>query len=219
MEIKAKIIISRFKEDYSWVEEYTDNYVVYNKGEVIENNNHILNVENLGGNQRDIFDFIISNYDNLPNLMAFVQAFPFDHCKKETFDKLILNNEFTSLEDYSHVKAEGCHKKAEDGGYMEINNSWYIPECNKTYSQGCKYSSFDEFMNTIFANYNHVDWIRFCPGSQYLIEKRQALFYSISFWQNLKDHLVAKNPTEGHIIERALWMILKGELQAVEELK
>ena len=58
MEIKAKIIISRFKEDYSWVEEYTDNYVVYNKGELIENDSHVLNVENLGGNQRDIFDFL-----------------------------------------------------------------------------------------------------------------------------------------------------------------
>ena len=54
---KAKIIVSRFNEDFSWVKEYTDDYLVYNKGEPMVDL-HIINTENIGNNQRDIFKFI-----------------------------------------------------------------------------------------------------------------------------------------------------------------
>jgi len=212
MNIKAKIIISRYKEDFSWIKEYTENYVVYNKGEPILGDSRILNVENIGGNQRDIFKFIVDNYENLPELMAFVQAYPFDHCNKEKFDKIIGNECFTALESYENLQHNGASRNDVDGGYMEINNSWYIPAHNATHNQTCKYSSFDQFMNQIFENYQHLEWIRFTPGSQYIIEKRQVLFYPKFFWKFLMDNLITKSPTEGHIIERALWNILQCKL-------
>ena len=205
---KAKIIISRFKEDFNWVKEYTDDYLIYNKGEPIDNP-HIINTENIGGNQRDIFKFIHDFYDDLPELMAFMQADPFDHCKKETFDKLIYNEYFTSLEDYGAVPANAYEKRDEDGGFLEINNSWYIAANNITYNVSCKYSSFDQFMEKYFSNYKTGSHIRFSPGSQYIIEKKQALHYPKTFWKSLMDELSENFMSEGHIIERSLWLILQ----------
>ena len=207
MKPKAVFIISRYKEDYSWVKEYTDKYLIYNKGEPIYNDFHIINTENIGGNQRDIFKFIYENYDNLPELMAFIQANPFDHCKKEIFDKLIYNECFTSLEYYGDIPANGFERRTDNGQFLELNCNWYINAHNQTYNQNCRYSSFDEFMNTYFDNYIHVNFIRFSPGSQYIIKKEQVLFYSKIFWQDLMNELNSRSPTEGHIIERAMYYI------------
>jgi hypothetical protein len=209
---KALFILSRYKEDYNWIEKYTDNYIVYNKGDVIEGNEKVINKPNLGGNQRDIFEFVYDNYENLPERMIFIQAFPFDHCNEEKFNKIIFNDKFTSLESYEHLTENNVFRKDFDGGYMEFNNSWYIQAHNQHMNQICKYVSFDDFMNKTFQNYNHVDWIRFTPGSQYVIEKKQILYYPRNFWEFLMNELNSKSPTEGHIIERALLMIFKNYL-------
>jgi hypothetical protein len=201
-------VLSRYKEDFSWVEEYTQEYLIYNKGEPILANPRIENTENIGGNQRDIFKFAYENYDNLPDIMVFCQAFPFDHCKKDVFDKLVQNTEFTPLEYYGNIPANGWEGRTENFKFLERNNSWYIGAHNTSNNQSCRYSSFDEFMNTYFENYQHVDWIRFSPGSQYIVEKANIKKYPKNFWFSLMNELNTKTPTEGHIIERALYYIL-----------
>jgi hypothetical protein len=74
-------------------------------------------------------------------------------------------------------------------------------------------------MNTIFKNYQHIDWIRFAPGSQYLINKDIALRYSKNFWGHLKNELYNNNMTEAHIIERACYYILNGVYEPKENLE
>jgi len=208
---KCLIIISRYKEDWQWVRDYTDYFLIYNKGEPISDPN-VINVPNHGGNQIDIFRYIIDHYENLPELMAFVQATPWDHCKKEIFDKLIYNEFFTPLEYYGLIPANDWERRDEFGGFLEINNSWYL-SCAGDRNFPCSFSSFDQFMDSIFLDYDHVDFIRFSPGSMYLIEKNQALNYSKDFWKRLMKRLNRFNPTEAHLIERSLWIILQCKLK------
>lgn len=206
---KCFFVISRYNEDVSWIKNYTNNYIVYNKGKDNLKQFKTKKMPNIGGNQYDIFHFIFENYDNLPELMAFMQAEPFDHCQKQVFNKLILRQRFTPLEFYGPTPANKYEGRNFDGGFMEINNNWFIEAHNKSHSQTCKYSSLDEFMHIYFKNYQHVDWIRFSPGSQYIIEKKQAQSYPKFFWKKLMLELPKHNVTEGHIIERGLWMILQ----------
>jgi len=214
---KAFFIVSYYNENLSWLDEYTDDFLIYNKGIPVNiDDPRIENVPNFGGNQIDIFRFIYEHYDDLPELMAFVQAYPWDHCQKGVFDQLIYNEHFTPLEYYGSTPSNTSEQRDENGGYLEINNSWYIASHNSTFGLACRYHSFDEFMNKYFKNYNLVEWIRFSPGSQYLIEKRQALYYSRNFWKSLMEELTEKNSTEAHIIERALWTIFQCNLIAKE---
>jgi hypothetical protein len=212
---KAFFVVSRYNEDLNWILEYTNDFLIYNKGEPIADV-RVVNTENIGGNQRDIFKFIYENYENLPELIAFLQAYPFDHCQKIIFDNLIYNEFFTSIEYYGSIPSNNAEQRDANGGYLEANNSWYISSHNSTFGLNCKYSSLDEFMNKYFINYEHTDWIRFSPGSQYLIEKRQALFYPRSFWKNLMNELTERNSTEAHIVERVLWTIFQCNLVARE---
>lgn len=213
------VVISRYNEDVSWLEEYNFDYIIYNKGNELDKKYNHINVENIGGNQRDIFQYIYDNYDNLPDTMAFIQANPFDHCNKSKFDKIINNNFFTSLESYEDIVQGDSQILDENNEYMEINNSWYISSHNSSYNQSCRYSSFDGFMNSIFTNYESKRWNKFSPGSQYIITKQIAKFYSKTFWKYLMDLLDKNFITEGHIIERSLWMIFECRLEPINELK
>lgn len=215
--VEKLFILSRYNEDYSWIENYTQDYIVYNKGELILNNPKIINIENLGGNQRDIAKFAFEHYDYLPDIMIFTQAFPFDHCTQNVFDKLIQNTEFTPLEYYGNTPANGWEQRDEFGGFKEINNSWFVSAHNQSKNQTCRYNSFDEFMNKYFDNYNHLDFIRFAPGSQYLITPKEILQYPKKFWVILMNELNSLSPTEGHIIERSLWHIFKGSYKLRKE--
>lgn len=209
LDLNKLFIISRYREDFSWIYEYTKNYLIYNKGEPIYNDFRVFNTENIGGNQRDIFHYIYNHYEELPDAMVFVQAYPFDHCRKDIFDKLILNNTFTSLEYYGPTPSNGAESRTTDGGFLEIDDNWYISSHNRSYQQSCKYSSLSQFMNTYFSDYESPGWIRFAPGSQYIITKEIALHYSKNFWYRLMNELNTNNSTEAHVIERSLWMIFQ----------
>jgi len=106
-----------------------------------------------------------------------------------------------------------CQNRDVDGGFMEINNSWYIQAVNADKGQKCRYGSFDEFMRKYFEDYVPQTWIRFPPGSQFLITRENAVQYPKSFWEDLMYELEAKSPTEAHIIERALYYILTGKFK------
>jgi hypothetical protein len=210
-------IVSRFDEDISWIIKYSKNYIIYNKGEKIDKKFNSIDIENIGGNQRDIAHFAYFNYFNLPNIMIFCQAEFEPHCKKTIFDKLIQNTEFTSLEYYGSTPANGWENRDENGQFKEINNSWYIKAHNETNHQSCRYFTFDEFMNKYFEDYQPLDWIRFAPGSQYLVPKQNILQYPRQLWGDIMNELNALSCTESHIVERALWHILNGTYQAKKE--
>jgi len=209
----AFLVVTRFNEDYDWVQYYTEDYIIYNRGTPITTDDkRIYNTKNIGGNQRDILHYCYKNYAALPNVIGFIQANPYDHCKKPVFDRLITKTEFTPLESYGVTPANKWESRDKDGGYLELNNSWYIAAHNNAQTQDCKYAYFDEFMEAYFQDYTHLSWLRFAPGSQYIVTKEQILNYPRVFWYRLmKEISTRKSPTEGHIIERALYYIFTGK--------
>ena len=212
MESKAKFIISRYAEDISWIKDYKVDYVIYNKGEELSEEYNTKTMPNIGNNQYDIFHFIHENYDNLPEVMAFVQGDPFYHCKKEVFDKLILRRELTALETCD-LAGKGKWKRNQSGEFIELNDSWYIPVQDKDFDNKCAYESYDEFMSTYFTGYIREEWNRFAPASQYIVTKEDALKRPREFWELMLCELPRNHMTEGHIIERAMTTILEGKLK------
>ena len=218
---EAFFVVSRFKEDISWIKNYTMNYVIYNKGPSLGTEYNEKIMPNTGGNQYDIFHFIYENYHNLPDIIIFVQAYPWDHCNEEKFKKLIMNREFTALESYEHIDiSPGTDMSlTEEGEYLEKNNSWYIKAHNRANWKFCSYKTYDKFMESLFTDYKKEEWIRFSPGSQYLITNSTAMQYSRNFWMHMMKILPKFNMTEAHIVERALWYIFSGKYNLKESLK
>jgi len=203
---KALLVISRYNEDISWIKPLTDNYIIYNKGEELPLNYKQLILPNFGANQYDIFHYIYENYDNLPDLIAFMQGNPFDHCLSDRFNKLIYNEQFTPL--FGDITYP-------DGNYFENNNNWYINAEFNNHKPPSKFSSFDEYMEFLFEDYIHQDNVIFPPGSQLIIEKERCLFYSKEFWKKLmnipSDVIGANGGKEAHIIERSIQIIFENK--------
>ena len=224
--MKPFFVISRYKEDIDWLKDYTQsNYLIYNKGEdnideFQSHYGHVVKAENFGGNQYDICRYIYENYDNLPELICFLQGHPFDHCNRDKFNVLIQNKEFTAIESYEHVPIIDWHRKDTDGGYMELNNGWYINAHNEKLKQDgievtCTWT-FGNILRYLFGNYDkEVDWIRFTPASQYLVKREQCLQYSRDFWKKLMKifptTIGINGGTEAHIIERCMLLIFRGD--------
>jgi hypothetical protein len=196
------------------VDKYTDNYIVYDKtGELLESDK-IKHLKNVGYNIYDYFYFIIENYTNLPDICIFIKGNVFKHCKEETFSKLIKNNIFTPLEDYSYLKEDVAYKKDIDGGYMELNNEWYCYYWMGTYGEAnCKYyKSYNKFMFDTFSDFVIPTWVRFAPGANYLVPKENILYYSKTFYQRLLGLIdYCQLPLEAQILERALYYIFSNK--------
>lgn len=202
MKIKSFLVVSRFKENVEWVHNYTNEYVIYNKGEDLPDDFKQLKQPNFGGNQYDIFHFIYENYYNLPDLIAFCQGNPFDHCSEIDFNRLIYNEYYTNL--FSTHAGENF----QSGIFFEANDNFYL-KC----SNACKVSSFDEFASSIFENYLPIRILSFPPGSQFIVEKERCLYYSRAFWKNLMKFINTdiglNGGRESHVVERAMQLIFE----------
>ena len=218
---KAFFVVSAYNNDVSWIGNYTKNYLIYDKSHTMNvANSKIIQPDNVGYNCWDICDFIARNYDCLPDLIAFLEGNPFDHCKKETFDKLIYNECFTSIEDYSHVPESYAHKKSEDGGYMEINNSWYVLSHTSTYGKEVQrfFTNYNDFLDEMFENPEHPIYIRFSPGAQYIVPKENILYYSKNFYEKLRSYVdYHRLPSEAFMIERMFYYIFNNEWEEKNE--
>lgn len=208
--IKAFVVVSRYKESVEWVKSLTDNYIIYNKGESLPNFKQML-CENIGANQYDIVRFIYDNYDNLPDLIAFLQGDPFDHCLVDRFYDLIRRDSFTPI---------FGDRNYPSGEYFEPNTSWYLHEPWQSHKPPCKFASFDDYCRYLFSDYAGSANLVFPPGSQFLVEKQRCLFYSRSFWKKIMD-IIPTQPginggREAHIIERSLQLIFENKYSEVK---
>jgi len=203
-------VISQWKNNIDWITKYTNNYLIYDKSNDLPYDNHVVKVPNVGYNIYDICHYIYNNYDRLPETIAFLEGNPFDHCREEVFNRLIVRNDFTPIEAYDNVPESFAHKKDFDGGYMEINNSWYISSHISTHGQETNrfFSNYNQFLDVMFENVAYPEWVRFAPGGQYIVPKQNILFYSRNFYRKIMGFVdYTRIPSESHIVERSLFYI------------
>jgi hypothetical protein len=204
------LVVSNFNNDLRWVPQYTNNYVIYDRSDTVEigesiDKSKIKKSPNIGYNLYDYFTFIIDHYDNLPDCTIFTKGNIFPrHVLKEYFDRVINNEYFTSIEDPSMYRERWpISFRAADGGYCEINNSWYTKHHPTKY-----FRSYNDFMSFCFKNPTVPRYTRFSPGANYIVPKAQILKYPLTFYKNLRLFIShCPLPGEAHIIERALHTI------------
>jgi len=88
-------VIARYNEDLSNFMKFKDNLMIYNKGNNINldiDEKYVKNVPNLGREAGTYCNYILDNYDNLPDYMIMTQGNPCDHVAifdaETTFRKL-----------------------------------------------------------------------------------------------------------------------------------
>ena len=192
-----KYILSRYNHKVSWLTDYTDDYVIYDRSEKPVNGSIV--VPNVGSDLYDKFGYIIDNYDNLPDVAIYTKANLFDYIKPREFEKIKDNTTFTPiLSQEHHTYRPVCWY--EDGMYCERNDYWYLGAYPARYAK-----EIIELFGMKGRPYN-----KFAPGSNYILPKENILKYPKSVYEELRSYLDwSIYPGDAQLIERNLWYLWK----------
>lgn len=234
------LCISSYDNDLEWVKDYRNPHIIYDKTwnggsykDVIVKpsglkqkypNYNIVNTSSNGYNIYDYMTFIIDNYNVLPPVTAFIKGNTVGrHVTQEFFDKIINSKCFCPVEEWTFHDLEqpalqnGYAMLSPDGGWMETNNSWYLntPDHPSQY-----FKSYNEFMLFCFKNPVLPRYVRFAPGTNYIVPRDYILKYDKVFYQNLRTFVAhAQLSGESHMIERALYTIWMCNYEVADTMK
>ena len=200
------LVVSCYNNNVDWVPEYTDDYIIYTKGDAESlpltiDRKKVQSSPNIGYNLYDYFTFIVDNYNNLPDCTIFTKGNVFPrHVTKEYFDRIMNNNFFTPIDDLRLKETWPKCYISSDGGLCEINNSWYLQQHPSKY-----FSSYNHFLEFCFKDPILPRYIRFAPGANYIVPRQNIQKFPKIFYENLRTFVShSQLPGEAHIIERAL---------------
>lgn len=225
----------------SWISKYTNNYLIYDKyhRDCWKDHEKVIRQRNVGQNHYDMFDYIFTNYDDLPENIIFCRASLFfpkgektspspernastGNYNEEDFAKNCNNTWLTELHDFGQEAHDPyihqpvpASKMAEDGGFLELNNSWYMNQAKRTY-----FDSLNSFFLDVYKNPQLPMYIRFSPGGNYIIPKKNILKYSKNFYKKIRDYMAEDIITaEIWLIERATYTIFSCDWEVNDKYK
>jgi hypothetical protein len=174
--------------DLEWIKEYKpDEVIVYDKKD-----------KNVGMNLLDYFDYIVKNYDNLPDICIFAKGNMLErHITKPELDKIIHNKTLTPLMTANHrTYMPVCYYK--DGLFWEVNNQWYVHHH--------PVKNFNELV-TLLGVRGH-EYLGFAPGACWLVPRENILKQTKEFYAKLITFIdYDANPAEAHLLERSLHLL------------
>lgn len=214
--------ISYYEGDLSWIEKLSqDQYIVYAKSEI--SNPAIANIHkrpNVGYNIDSYLTFIIDHYDRLPDITIFCKNnIVGRHVSKEVFEVCCQRQIFTPIEDPGtwDKLSFPVSVTSNDGGYLELNNSWYTKKHPPKY-----FSNYNNFYKYIFDTQAIPTYLRFAPGANYVVPKENILMRSKNFYINLRTLISHESlACEAHYVERTLvtiWNSNVAENKAMQEV-
>ena len=212
----VEIIVARYNESLSWLNEYPFNqfeYIVYNKGDNdnFEKTNvkNIINIPNVGMCDHTYLYHIIENYHNLSNIIVFLPGSVHIPEKKQRAIQ-ILNNIINS--NYTNAYFIGYYYKSvkEKFKYFIKNDHKCVCQENnikngRTILFKCKIRPYGNWYNYFFGD-TPAHWVQF--SGVFSIDKRDIIQHPleryITLIQTVSFH---SNPESAHYMERS-WGVI-----------
>jgi|SRR3990167_3021357 len=193
-----KYIVSRYNHDASWLKEYTDDIIIYDRSEIPLDESII--VPNIGSDIYDKFTYIIDNYDNLPDVAVYTKCNLFKYISKEEYDKVCQNKTFTPLLTQHHRVYEPICRY-NNGMYEEVNNYWYF-DIHKPKNK----ESVEDLKDML--QLRGREYLKFAPGSNYILPRENILKHPKDFYIKLRSYLAWDiYPGEAQMCERGLYYL------------
>lgn len=203
-ETRRVFVIARHNEDANWLGPIASETIVYNKGndfgptsKLAQELKAVIRLPNVGRESHTYLQYVIDNYDNLPNVITFSQACICDHGIKEPLAHLLrLSNEAEKF-GYSQNFANG--RISRNFGPVVWNSAYYRSVHGR--------ETFGPWMDKTLGGYR-ASPIRIYYCGIFALKKEFILKKPLSFYQNLLKTLSHhNNPIEGHFFERT-WSII-----------
>uniref|UniRef100_A0A6C0JX62 Glycosyltransferase n=1 Tax=viral metagenome TaxID=1070528 RepID=A0A6C0JX62_9ZZZZ len=200
-----KIIVARYNENIEWLNSEMSNCIIYNKGDALNICNEIL-LNNVGRESETYLHYIITNYDNLPDVVVFTQARISDHKRRDNIDYLIrIKN--TALR---HSKSQNFFRHNDVRRNMHWRKDWNLRSNGYYLKDNYKHNKpiifIEWFKQNIDIHYPNP--ICIYRNAIFAVKKEKILNKPLEYYKRLileVNHNV--NPTEGHFFERSWYYI------------
>jgi hypothetical protein len=200
-----KIIVARYNENIDWLNCEISNCIIYNKGDKLDIENEIC-LENVGRESETYLHYIITNYDNLPDVVVFTQAKISDHKGSDDVNYLInIKNE--ALKD---SKSQNFFRHNDRGKNIYFDKEWNLRNncyfLQDNYKNNNPITFFEWFKNNIDINYPNP--IYFYCNAIFAVKKEIIINRPVEYYKKLileVNHHI--NSTEGHFFERSWYYI------------
>ena len=200
-----KIIVSRYNENIDWLNSECENCIVYNKGDALHIENEIM-LKNVGRESETYLRYIITNYDNLPDVVVFTQARISDHKGKDDIHYLIdIKNEALS-----YTKSQNFMIHNDVGKCMHFDKTWNVRQDGYYLKDNYKnpIPFFEWFKTNIDVHYPNPIYL-YC-NAIFAVKKETILHNPIEYYKRLIAEVNHHNdPAEGHFLERSWYYIFK----------
>lgn len=209
-------VISNYNQDPSGlIGEIGANYIVFNQGDIDHINRSVVDESKIraslhsGHNISDYLEFIIQNYDYLPDNLGLIKGNIVPrHISKPLFDERIneegfvpyYGDEVTYLPQRKRLTRQYVAQQIAPGVYLEINNNWYV----KTRGPGRFYPTFSEMYVKLFGR-NAPEYILFVPGACMSVPRKNVLRWDRDLYKHLYEAVTYEFfPVEAFHLERCL---------------
>lgn len=211
-------VLSRYNHDISWLDDYNDFYVLYDRSETPLKGSIV--VPNIGSDIYDKFSFIIDNYNDLPEVAIYSKANIFKYITKKEFDRIKDNQTFTPILTDAHPEVVCDFGMPEpgkpfsfykDGIYWELNWPAYLknnPAKNQPVPVTLEWYLAHPLLKLL--KIDKLEYLPFAPGSNYILPKENILQHPKSLYEELRSYLDwSVYPGEAMIVERGLYTLWK----------
>jgi hypothetical protein len=214
MVTKAIMVVARYNEDLNWLKDINIPHVIYNKGEddLPDGLENVIKLENVGREAQTYLQYIVDNYNELPDKVYFCQGEALEH-SPELKEIIAQDFNFTTAISRCHL----WDKKKFGLPDIDVPVAELI---NVRYGHVDIYDNINEkafgkvpkdvwisFINYIAYNLldfssiqdtygvDHIKdlYIRHSYGAHYLVMREDILSKSIAFWEKLLDLVSLRN--------------------------
>lgn len=208
-----KYILVNYNFTPTWLLEYTDDYLIYDRSESKEylkdfDQSKIIYTENIGNVDYDKLRYLVDNYDTLPDVFVWGKTNLFKYISKEEFEAVKDNTTFTPLltmhhKTYSDKLGVVCAYRA--GMYYERADSWFFGSNDLAKNH---FLTWQQWVNHF--RLPNEPFIPFPPGGNFLLTRERVHKYSRDYYEEMRDTLpYAQLPVEAHCAERSYYLMWK----------
>jgi hypothetical protein len=212
--MRIKFIVSRYDESVQWLEPIMNEVIIYNKGTRLNFVNEICRV-NVGRETENILEYIIQNYENMPDILIFSQGCIEDHIPVNISEidylQKIKEEAIQFGKSRNYFVNEWSKETIYEGSFSPCFNIFPTKKgkekfnrINQNYHKFCSFKKwFEKKVQTEYPNP-----FFYYRNSLFAVQKNKVLKHTKNYYVNLQKYVNHHiDPIEGHFLERSWWYI------------
>lgn len=193
------IVVAQYKENLDWLTNFeSDKILVFNKNEK-QTKYTTINLPNLGRESNTYLKYIVDSYDNLPDIVVFMQG------NDDHLSSVNIKHYLKKMELFPTQRIESRFSIFNKSG-LGLSKDHRIPRyCGKTLipAESDFYTWFKRYIREEIPPYFCVIW-----GACFLVRKEAIRSRSLEFYFELyQQTMVGESIEVGHFLERSWFYI------------